>query len=334
MDAGLIRSARHVLTFSAAVALSTAVLASPWDAVLGKGAPAAYEATGFSGKAKAVFLDGEDWRGKPTRFFAWYGIPAGASAAKRCPAVVLVHGGLGTAFDGWVRMWNERGYAAIAMDTCGSVPTRVEPGSEKWRRHDWSGPAGWGGYDQVDEPERDQWTYHAVADVIRAHSFLRAFPEVDPARIGITGISYGGYLTCIAAGVDHRFAWAAPVYGCGFFADGSAWAKRLSDLGARGEKWLRMWDASVYLPDAKCPFLFVSGTTDPFFNVPMLKKSAAAVKGPVFYDIRETMPHDQGSGAAPESIRSFADHWSFGKPLCLEISREWTVRKTVPAERQ
>lgn len=319
------RKKEHVrlLTIITTVALSTAAPASPWDAVLGKGAPAAHEAAGFSGKAKAVFLDGEDWCGKPTRFFAWYGVPERASETNKCPAVVLVHGGLGTAFDGWVRMWNERGYAAIAMDTCGSVPTRVSPGSEQWKRHDWSGPAGWGGFGQVDESERDQWTYHAVSDVIRSHSFLRSLPEVDSARIGITGISWGGYLTCIAAGVDHRFAWAAPVYGCGFYVDGSAWAKKLSDMGARGEKWLRTWDAGVYLPAARCPFLFVSGKTDPFFNVQMLKKSSAVVKGPVFYDIRETMPHDQDTGAAPESIRSFADHWSFGKPLSPEISHEW-----------
>lgn len=319
------RKKEHVrlLTIITTVALSTTAPASPWDAVLGKSAPAAHEAAGFSGKAKAVFLDGEDWCGKPTRFFAWYGVPERASETNKCPAVVLVHGGLGTAFDGWVRMWNERGYAAIAMDTCGSVPTRVSPGSEQWKRHDWSGPAGWGGFGQVDESERDQWTYHAVSDVVRSHSFLRSLPEVDSARIGITGISWGGYLTCIAAGVDHRFAWAAPVYGCGFYVDGSAWAKKLSDMGARGEKWLRTWDAGVYLPAARCPFLFVSGKTDPFFNVQMLKKSSAVVKGPVFYDIRETMTHDQDTGAAPESIRSFADHWSFGKPLSPEISREW-----------
>ena len=328
-------SAVYNMAAACAVALSaTAASASPWDDVLRKGVPAAHEAAGFSGKSRAVFLDGEDWRGKPTRFFAWYGLPEGASVDKKCPGVVLVHGGLGTAFDKWVRMWNERGYAAIAMDTCGSVPLRAEPKSEKWKRHDWSGPAGWGGFEQVDEPPRDQWTYHAVSDVIRSHSFLRSMPEVDSARIGITGISWGGYLTCIAAGVDGRFAWAAPVYGCGFYADGSAWAKTLSDMGARGEKWLRMWDAGVYLAGARCPFLFVSGTTDYFFKVPMLKKSAAAVKGPVFYDIRETMHHGQDSGAAPKSIRLFADHWSFGRPLGPDISAAWTVRKSESVERR
>ena len=30
-----------------------------------------------------------------------------------------------------------------------------------------------------------------------------------------TGVSWGGYLTCIASSLDPRFAFAAPVYGCG-----------------------------------------------------------------------------------------------------------------------
>jgi hypothetical protein len=52
----------------------------------------------------------------------------------------------------------------------------------------------------------------------------------------------------------------------------------------------------------------------------MLKKSAEKIKGPVFYDIRKEMVHSQETGASPESIRSFADHWSFGKALGEAIS--------------
>ena len=47
--------------------------------------------------------------------FAWCGLPA-AAAGTKSPAMVLVHGGGGTAFEHWVRLWNDRGYAAIAMD--------------------------------------------------------------------------------------------------------------------------------------------------------------------------------------------------------------------------
>ncbi len=40
------------------------------------------------------------------------------------PAVVLVHGGGGKAFEEWARLWAERGYAAIAMDLGGCGPDR------------------------------------------------------------------------------------------------------------------------------------------------------------------------------------------------------------------
>jgi dienelactone hydrolase len=310
----------HPMTFTTILLLATTATSSPWDTLLKEEAPNWHKATGFSSEANAIFLDGEMYRGKKTRFFAYYSIPKSASETSKCPAVVLVHGGLGTAFDNWVKIWNERGYAAIAMDTCGSLPIKDEANPRKWKRHNMSGPTGWGGFSQIDEPIKDQWPYHAVSAVILSHNFLRSLPQIDKKKIGITGISWGGYLSCIASSVDHRFAWAAPVYGCGFYADGSAWAKTLSEMGERGEKWLRLWDAGVYLERAKCPFLFVSGTKDPFFTILMLKKSAEKIKGPVFYDIRKEMVHSQEAGACPESIRSFADHWSFGKALGEAIS--------------
>ena len=50
-----------------------------------------------------------------------------------------------------------------------------------------------------------------VMDVRRAKAILAARPEVDATRIGITGISMGGILTALAAGVDGEFARAVPI---------------------------------------------------------------------------------------------------------------------------
>ncbi|HEV7404400.1 MAG TPA: acetylxylan esterase, partial [Chthoniobacteraceae bacterium] len=229
----------------------------PWQNEVLFQAPKTYPAPGFEQEGmEALFYETLPWEGKPTRSFAYLGLPAHA-AGEKVPAMVLVHGGGGTAFPAWVRLWTSRGYAAIAMDTCGALPT-TENG--KHPRHEFGGPAGWGGWDQTDKAPEDQWTYHAVADVLLAHSLLRARPEVDPARIGLTGISWGGYLTCIVAGVDDRFRFAAPVYGCGFLGDNSAWLGQFQKLGADGAKlWLQRWDPSVYLPHAKMPMLWVTG---------------------------------------------------------------------------
>ena len=49
-------------------------------------------------------------------------LTTGKSLDQARGAMVLVHGGGGTAFDAWVRAWVKAGYAAIAMDTCGALP--------------------------------------------------------------------------------------------------------------------------------------------------------------------------------------------------------------------
>ncbi|QDS90123.1 Alpha/beta hydrolase family protein [Rosistilla ulvae] len=47
-------------------------------------------------------------------------------------------------------------------------------------------------------------------DGIRAFDYLLTRPEVDPAQIGVTGNSGGGTMTTLLAGVDQRWAMAAP----------------------------------------------------------------------------------------------------------------------------
>lgn len=86
-------------------------------------APAVWPCTHLSEEGiSGLFFAGVPYRNQPTRVFAWLGLPEGASAQQRVPGVVLVHGGGGTAFARWVRWWCARGFAAIAMDTCGAMP--------------------------------------------------------------------------------------------------------------------------------------------------------------------------------------------------------------------
>lgn len=302
------------------VAYSTLAIAEtpttlPWNMDALNQVPAVFPAEGFvEPGVRPFFFAGEPYQGKATRVFAWYGSPTGTSDQKY-PAMVLVHGGGGTAFAEWVRLWVKRGYCAIAMDTCGCIP-RGKYGD--WERHPDGGPAGWGGFDQVDAPIKDQWTYHAVADIVLAHSLLRSFPEVDAERTGITGISWGGYLTCITAGVDPRFKFAVPVYGCGFLGDNSTWLDTFKGMGeASSIKWLSLWDPSVYLPRAALPMLWVTGTNDFAYPMDSLQKSYRLPSGPRTLCVRIRMPHGHGgAGENPEEILSFANA-QLGGPTTL-----------------
>ena len=287
---------------------------SMWDTTQLFQAPATYAVadepfnTMANDPVRPLLYDGVPYECKPTRVFAWYGAPAGASAEKPVPAMVLVHGGGGTAFRKWVKLWNDRGYAAIAMDTCGHLPIPLDSDSKPWPKHAFSGPAGWGDYGNMDKPVGDHWAYHAVAAVVLGHSLIRSFPEVDASRIGVTGISWGGYLTCIVAGVDDRFRFAAPVYGCGFLGEGSAWLGRMRGMGT--EKAMRLstlWDPSQYLVYARMPMLFCNGTNDNFFWPPAWMKSTSITKGPVNRYYKPRMPHGHAPSGDPKEITAFAD---------------------------
>ena len=186
--------------------------------------------------------------------------------------MVLVHGGGGTAFDVWVRLWNSRGYAAIAMDLCGCVPIGTYG---HWQRHPAGGPPGWGGFDQIDWPAHDQWTYHAVADVLLAHSLLRSLPEIDP-RADRRDRHFLGRIPDLHRGGRRPAVSASP---CPSTAAASSattppgWAefKRLGP--EKAGRWLSWWDPSVYLRQAQMPMLWVTGTNDFAYPMDSLQKS-------------------------------------------------------------
>ena len=299
----------------------------PWDLNTLFQAPKFQPAAGFDTEGvRGVFFDGLPWKGKPTRVFAFIGMPD-HKAGEKVPAMVLIHGGGGTAFAKWVQFWNSRGYAAIAMDTCGSVP-RGKSGD--WERHENGGPGtapnGTGRFAQIDEPLEDQWTYHAVADAILANSLLRSMPDVDKDRVGLTGISWGGFVTCIVASLDDRFRFAAPVYGCGFIGDNSTWLPNFMGMGKeKAAKWLRYWDPSQYLPLAKIPFLWLTGSNDFAYPLDSHQKSYRSPAGERTLCVKVRMPHGHiRESENAKEICAFADHvLRNGQPLA-RITKQGT----------
>ena len=251
---------------------------------------------------REVYYAGEPLAGKSTRVFAYYARPA--SGEGPFPGMVLVHGGGGTAFPQWARLWAERGYAAIAMDLGGCGPDRkrlpdgmpAQGHAEKFRPF------------TTDAEAKRLWTYHAVAAIVRGHSLLRARREVDADRTGLTGISWGGYLTCIVAGLDGRFRVAVPVYGCGFLHENSCWLKEFERLGPeQTARWVAQFDPSRYLPGVRCPILFLNGTNDFAYPLDSYQKSYRAVPGPVDLRVEVRMRHGHQQGWAPKEIGLYVD---------------------------
>ena len=123
----------------------------------------------------------------------------------------------------------------------------------------------------------------------------------------MTGISWGGSLTSLVSGVDTRFRFAAPVYGCGHYLE-TTFGDRIRGLGAdRADRWMRWWDPSVYLKNSTVPMLWVTGSNDFAYWFPALQKSYRIARGSRTLCVRLRMSHGQESGEIPEEIRVFAD---------------------------
>ena len=286
------------------VAPVAARAALPWRAEEFARAPAVHAAPAELGRdgVEALFFEGPPVEGKATRVFAYVGVPA-VKAGERVPGMVLVHGGGGTAFPEWVRQWTARGYAAIALDTGGHVPAANQA---KRERHAHAGPVDGGASIAAgDRPPADQWMYHAVANVMLAHSLLAARPEVDAGRIGVTGISWGGVVAAAAVGTDTRFRLAVPVYGCGFLDQSEAFAPQVATEA--GRQWSALWDPSRLLTRSEQPMLWVNGTNDRFFQPRMWQRTARLTMGLRTQLMIPRMAHSQTAGSEPAEIGVFAD---------------------------
>ena len=162
-----------------------------------------------------------------------------------------------------------------------------------------------------------------MAVSILAHSFLRAQPGVDPKRIGVTGISWGGYLTSIVASLDHRFRFGIPIYGCGFLGEDSAWLKDFEKLGAeRAGKWLKLWDPSSYLSMGRRPMFWINGTNDFAYGMSSWQKSYRLPRGKRMLSLQVRMKHNHPDGAKPEEIFSFAKAKLMSGPNLLQIGKQ------------
>ncbi|MBL9203245.1 MAG: acetylxylan esterase [Opitutaceae bacterium] len=271
---------------------------------------------------RPLFFDGPRWKGTPTRAYAWLGLPSGHAAAAPAPGVVLVHGGGGTAFKEWVQKWNAQGFAAIAVALEGQTDERIPgaPAGAQWKRHDHAGPARSGIYGDSAEPLGDQWMYHALAVVIRANSLLRAQPGVDPSRVGVCGISWGGIITATVVGIDSRFAFGVPIYGCGALDRApNQYGRALGDLALYRE----VWEPLLGLPRARMPLLWLTGPRDAHFPLEVQQASYRAAVGPRMVSIPFDMKHSHPAGWNPPDSYAFAKSVvETGRPWAREVAHE------------
>ena len=268
-------------------------------------APKVHEAEGFKpeGTVRAIFYDAQPWQGKPTRVFAWIGLPARRTG--KVPGMVLVHGGGGTAFKEWVQKWNAEGFAAISIAVEGQtdVNENKAKGRPAWARHAFSGPVRDGTFADTKLALQEQWMYHALADTMLANSLLRSLPDVDASKIGVMGVSWGGVITSTVIGLDDRFAFGIPTYGCGHLFDAeNHWGKALHD----NEGYRQVWDGMNYAGRVKMPVLWLSWPQDAHFPLGCQAEHYRKTPGPRMVSLISKMGHSHPAGWNPPDSYAFA----------------------------
>jgi len=306
---------KHINKIAVAILLLTApsqadaqIKGTLWD-VKGIHDVPSYKTTSTD-SAVGIIYQGLTYKGKAQNVFAYYATPGTLSGDrskdKHLPAVVLVHGGGGMAFKEWAIMWARKGYAAIAMDTRGNGPGKkhIDGGFDE--------PNSLTPYFTITPQVSEQWMFQAVADVILANNLIRSFPEVDVNRTALTGISWGGIITCLVSGLDNRYKAAVPVYGCGYLLENSSMRTELLKLNEKDRQtWVDQYDPKHYIGKAKIPMLFVNGANDPHFYLDSYAKTYSLVKDKNLC-IKIGLKHSHHYGWSNDEIFAFINSYLNG----------------------
>lgn len=251
---------------------------------------------------KAVYFDALDYQGSPTRVHAYVGIPAGASAAAPVPAVVLVHGGGGTAYSTWAQKWMDRGYAAISIAVEGQTDVQASVGG--WQQHAQPGPSRVGIYGDSDANLTDQWMYHAVANTVLANNLMRSLDVVDAEKVGVMRISWAGVITSTVIGIDDRFKFAIPVYGSGHLYDVE---NHYGTVLGTNEVYKQVWDPILRADQATMPTQWLSWPRENNFSLDSQVATYHAVSGQRMVTLIPGLGHGHALAWNPSDSYEFAD---------------------------
>ncbi|MEI8292252.1 MAG: hypothetical protein WCH99_22505 [Verrucomicrobiota bacterium] len=245
-------------------------------------------------KSVPVYKDGQYH--DDTVVYAMIAMPADAAPGKKLPGLLILHGG--GQFAQWapqhwlVEQWAAAGYVAVTCDLPGiASPAFADAGSGTWR----SVPYGNTPNFNVTPDIKASWLYTAEATALKAFALLKTQPEVDPSKLGIVGVSWGGYSTLMLCGLlGDRVAAGFSTYGSGFYDEDSAFKlfinpatsgfmfksdpsgfERWKNQGI--PQWLTYLDAGRRAGGIKSHFYLAASANDHFFRPPAVVKTLRAI---------------------------------------------------------
>ena len=254
-------------------------------------------------KSVPVYKDGEYHDN--TVVYAMVAMPADAAPGKKLPGLLVLHGG--GQFAQWapqhwlVEQWAAAGYVVVTCDLPGiASPAFADAGSGTWRSLAYGSTPNF----TVTPDIKASWIYTAEATALKAFALLKTQPEVDPSKIGIVGISWGGYSTTMLCGLlGDRVAAGFSVFGSGFYDEDSAFKLFLNPATSgfmfgndpagfelwktQGiPKWLTYLDAGRRAGGIKSHFYIAASANDQFFRPPAVVKTLQAITNAASLDFQ------------------------------------------------
>ncbi|MDD4921624.1 MAG: acetylxylan esterase, partial [Bacteroidales bacterium] len=191
------------------------------------------------------------------------------------PAIVRLHGGGGTADIPAAIGSAKAGYVSLVLDIPGIAGNKQSPKNKGF----WKTRSKMTAIPDV--------TYSSLFDAVLASAqsvyLLRVQPDVNPAKMGVAGASWGGYVaTMVSCLLNKDLAATWSVFGSGNFLLGSYEMGNLKKLPqAERDEWTKYLDPGSRAQNITKPFHISTASNDRHWSWMAVQATLAQMKGPV-----------------------------------------------------
>lgn len=247
--------------------------------------------------------------------------------AERClldrehaPALVHCPGGGQTVNRADLVDWANKGFSSVSFDwQIGNFPNHDPEKKSRW-------PEGVSGQSTFIRKPSEAILPLAIQAAGVCIDWLVDSGRVNPDAIGVTGISWGGYLTWLIAAYEPRVKAAVPVYGCGGHFDPRHPGKiRLSDKMNR--YWRENWDPCSIPGRQTKPVCYLSCTNDFFGILPLANGLLDSLTVPHQRGWLPNCNHSIGPGESKLGLAWFRHYLLDGPALPTEpvLNSDYTI---------